>query len=102
MPALAQVSSSGTTPGSALNTGSLERNDRILTLPSVRNGQFDRDGAVAAHGVIEGEGGVMDRPFAGGEIGYAQRCADAQNDKAPLHVVSALLVCGRRCFGVPY
>jgi len=38
MPAFSQISSSGTTPGSALNTGSLERKDRILTLPSVTNG----------------------------------------------------------------
>ena len=38
MPDFSHCSSSGTTPGSGLNCVSLERNDRILNLPSVRNG----------------------------------------------------------------
>src|SRR5207237_2398221 len=38
IPAFSHSAGSGTTPGSALNCGSFERNDRILNLPSVMNG----------------------------------------------------------------
>src|SRR6185437_9637816 len=38
MPDFLQISLLGMTPGSVLNTGSFERNDNILNLPSVMNG----------------------------------------------------------------
>src|SRR2546430_6882563 len=38
IPAFLQISELGTTPGSALNCGSFERNERILNLPDVMKG----------------------------------------------------------------